>query len=106
MTTKATGAAAELVDAVTNLDLGRARDLLDPEIDFRGMTPNKVWEADGPEEVVAALRKWLQNPERDVSSVEATEPLTVEDTQRVGWRVSGQRPDGQFAFEQHAYVRE
>lgn len=37
------------VDAVVARDFARARDQLHPEIDFRGMTPNRIWEADGPD---------------------------------------------------------
>lgn len=106
MTAVVPGAATELADAIVNLDFERARGLLDPEIDFRGMTPNRVWEADGPDEVEMAMRKWLQNPEREVESVEVTSSEVVEDTARVGWRVRGQRTEGPFSFEQQAYVRE
>lgn len=106
MTTVSPTAATQLVDAVVNLDFERARVLLDPEVDFRAMTPKKVWEADGPGEVEAAMRKWFNHPEREVEKVVATRPELVEDTDRVGWLVRGQGLNGPFSFEQQAYIRE
>jgi hypothetical protein len=37
-------------------DFDRIRDLLHAEIDFRGMTPRRVWEAEDPETVVNGFR--------------------------------------------------
>lgn len=106
MNTASTGTAGLLADAIVDLDFERIRGLLDPDIDFRGMTPKKVWEADGPAEVESAMRQWFQNPVREVEAVEATEPTRVHDTWRVGWLVSGHEADEAFSFEQQAYVRE
>jgi hypothetical protein len=94
------------VDAILAGDLSRARSLLHPDIDFRAMTPNRVWEADGPAGVEEVLRAWFEHPERDVERVDPTEPASVEDTLRVGWRVHGRDADGPFMFEQQAYLRE
>ena len=106
MSTTQQSVAGELVDAIVSRDLARARGLLDAGIDFRAMTPNRIWEAAGPAEVEEVLRCWLADPEEEIDRVEATAPLTVEDTQRVGWRVRGRGADGAFVFEQQAYVRE
>lgn len=94
------------VDAVLARDFARARDLLHPDIDFRAMTPKRVWEADGPAAVEDVLRAWFEHPERDVERVDATEPASVGDTVRVGWRVHGSDANGPFVYEQQAYVRE
>ncbi len=96
----------EFVDAILARDFPRARGLLDPAIDFRAMTPNRVWEADGPTGVEEVLRAWFEHPGRDVERVDATEHASVEDTVRVGWRVHGSAADGPFVYEQQAYVRE
>ena len=106
MATTQQSIAGELVDAIVGRDLARARGLLDPGIDFRAMTPKRIWEADGPAEVEEVLRAWLADPDEEIESVEATAPVTVEDTQRVGWRVRGRDADGPFVFEQQAYLRE
>jgi ketosteroid isomerase-like protein len=94
------------VDAVLTRDFPRACGLLHPDIDFRAMTPSRVWEADGPAGVEDVLRAWFEHPERDVERVEPTEPSSVEDTSRVGWRVHGSDAGGPFIYEQQAYLRE
>ena len=94
------------VEAILARDFSRARGFLHPDIDFRAMTPTRVWEADGPAGVEDVLRAWFEHPDRAVERVEPTEPASVEDTLRVGWRVHGTDADGPFIYEQQAYVRE
>lgn len=96
----------EFVDAILERDFVRARNLLHPEVDFRAMTPSRVWEADGPAGVEEVLRAWFEHPEREVERVAPTEPASIEDTLRVGWSVYGSDANGQFLYEQQAYVRE
>jgi hypothetical protein len=94
------------VDAIVARDVGRAAALLHPEIDFRAMTPNRIWEAEGPEGVEAVLREWFEDPDEDVSAIEATQPMAIEGTLRVGWLVHISDSDGPHIFEQQAYIRE
>lgn len=89
-----------------SLEISRACGLLDADVDFRAMTPNRFWEANSPVDVEEVLRAWFEHPEREVERVEPIEPAFVEDTRRVGWRVYGRSADGSFAYEQQAYVRE
>jgi hypothetical protein len=106
MTTVELGVAGALVDAIVERDFARAVALLHPEIDFRAMTPNRVWEADGPAGVEAVLREWLDDPDEDVEGIEATEPMWIKDTVRVGWLVRISDVEGPHIFEQQAYIRE
>jgi hypothetical protein len=106
MTTLPTSVTTELVDAILARDFPRARGLLHPDIDFRAMTPSRVWEADGPAGVEEVLRTWLDDPDEEIASVEPTGSTAVEDTVRVGWLVHGSDANGPFTFEQQAYVRE
>jgi ketosteroid isomerase-like protein len=99
-------AAGELVEALVARDLIRGRALLHDDIDFRAMTPKRVWDADGPDEVAAILRGWFADPDEEIHAIEPTEPVVVEDTLRIGWRVLGTEADGPFVYEQQAYVRE
>ncbi|HEV3070220.1 MAG TPA: nuclear transport factor 2 family protein [Solirubrobacteraceae bacterium] len=94
------------LDAILARDFQRARGFLHPEIDFRAMTPKRVWEADSPAAVEEVLRAWFEHPERNVERVDPTDPVSVGDSLRVGWRVHGTGADGPFIFEQQAYVRE
>jgi len=103
----AQSATTEFLDAVLARDLPRACGLLHPGVDFRAMTPARIWEAGSPADVEGVLRAWFEHPERDVERVEPIEPQSpVEDTLHVGWRVHGQGTDGAFVYEQRAYVRE
>jgi hypothetical protein len=106
MTVVPASAIDEFVDAILARDFSRARGLIHPDIDFRAMTPSRVWEADGPAAVEQVLRAWFDHPDRDVERVEPTKPASVGDTLRVGWRVHGHGADGPFLYEQQAYVRE
>ncbi len=106
MSTAPAPVTAGFVDAVLARDFARVRGLLHHDVDFRAMTPKRVWEADGPAAVEEAMRAWFEHPERDVERVEPTEPEAVGDALRVGWRVHGSGADGPFVFEQQAYVRE
>ncbi len=99
-------AVSGFVDAILARDLSRACGLLHPDVDFRAMTPSRVWEADDPAGVEDVLRAWFEHPDRDVERVDPTEPASVEDTVRVGWRVHGSDGRGPFLYEQQAYVRE
>ncbi len=50
-------AANAWVDAIVPEDFARAGALLHPEIDFRAMTPKRVWDAEGPAGVEAVLTR-------------------------------------------------
>jgi hypothetical protein len=106
MTAEPESVTSGFVDAILLRDFARASSFLHPDIDFRAMTPNRVWEADGPAGVEQVLRAWFEHPERDVERVDPTELASVEDTLRVGWRVHGSDAKGPFIYEQQAYVRE
>jgi len=96
----------EFLDAVLARDFLQIESLMAEDIDFRAMTPSRIWEADGPAEVQEVLRTWFEHPERNVEGVEPVEPSSVADTLKVGWRVHGQGASGPFLYEQQAYVRE
>ena len=106
MTAVPASVTVEFVDAILAKDFSRVSGLLHPAIDFRAMTPNRVWEAEDPAGVEEVLRAWFEHPERDVERVEPTEPTRVEDTTRAGWRVYGSGTEGPFVYEQQAYMRE
>ena len=74
MTTAESGLAGALVDAIVARDLARAVALMHPAVDFRAMTPNRVWEAADPAGVEAILRQWFEDPDEDVQGIAATEP--------------------------------
>jgi hypothetical protein len=85
-------------------DSARIRELLHPEIDFRGLTPNRFWEASSPDDVVEILfGDWLEDTDH-VDGIEGIDADTVADRERVGYRFSVTNPDGRFLVEQQAYL--
>jgi hypothetical protein len=106
MTIAESGVASAFVDAILARDVTRAVALLRPEINFRAMTPNRIWEAEDPAGVEEVLRNWFEDPDEELHAVEATEPVSLENTVRVGWLVRISDADGPHIFEQQAYVRE
>lgn len=73
------------------------------EVDFRGMTPGRFWEAGSPDEVVQqVLYQWFE-PADVVERVEHVESGRMVDRERVDYRFRVRNPDGAFAVEQRAY---
>jgi hypothetical protein len=97
---------AEYATALAAKDFDRILALLHPEVDFRGMTPRRFWEATGPEAVVSdVLRLWFEDSDA-IESLEQIETDAFADRARVGYRLSVRNPDGRFLVEQQAYLSE
>jgi hypothetical protein len=95
---------AEFARALAAKDSARLLDLMHPEIDFRGLTPNRSWEANGRDAVIAVLLgQWFADND-EIESLEEVESDAVADRQRVGYRFSVSNPDGRFLVEQQAYL--
>jgi SnoaL-like domain len=95
---------ADFARAFADKDAARIRELLHPEIDFRGLTPSRAWEATGPDAVLEILfGSWVEESDQ-VEALEAVEEDSVADRERVGYRCSVTNPDGRFVFEQQAYL--
>lgn len=79
--------------------------LLAPDIDFRAMTPGRVWEADSPAQLVdeVILGKWFE-PSDHIEAIEAIENGAVADRQSVRYRFRVMNDDGAFLVEQQAYL--
>jgi hypothetical protein len=95
---------ADFARALAAKDLGRMLDLMHPEIDFRGMTPGRSWEANDRDGVVSVLlRNWFEDSD-EIEALEQLECDAFADRQRVGYRFSVSNPDGRFLVEQQAYL--
>jgi hypothetical protein len=94
----------EFARALAAKDVERLLELMHAEIDFRGMTPNRFWEATDPEAVIAVLLdNWFEEKD-EIEALERVESDTVADRQRVGYVFSVTNPDGRFLVEQQAYL--
>ncbi len=102
--------------AVQDADLGRAfaeavarrnvadlAALLDPEIDFRGLTPNRSWEATGADAVLElVLGQWFEDSD-EIEQLVSIDTDAFADRHRVAFRFDVVSPDGRFVVEQQAY---
>lgn len=90
--------------AFAEKDFDRVREVLAPEVDFRGMTPNRIWEESGPDAIVdKVLRQWLEDDElvRDIETIDSGE---VGDRHSVRYRFRVEIPgQGPHVLEQQAY---
>jgi hypothetical protein len=100
------GLGAAFAEAFAAKDFERVAALVHPELDFRALTPSRVWEASQPAQLVdEVLRSWLEDSDI-VEELFGVESDVVADTERVGYRIRGHNEDGPFVFEQQAYLRE
>jgi hypothetical protein len=79
-------------------------DLLDPAVDFRGLTPNRFWEATSAKALVddIILGAWFEAHDR-IEALEDVEVGAVGDRDRVAYLLRVVTPDGAFLVEQQAY---
>jgi hypothetical protein len=95
---------AQFASALAEKDFDHVRALLHPEIDFRGMTPNRIWEAKDPDRVITEiLQQWFE-PSDEILSLDALDTGEIGARERVGYRFSVRNPDGLHTVEQQAYL--
>ena len=100
------GTGEELVRAIASRDADGLRGLFADAVDFKGLTPGRLWEAGTPDEAVDIfLGSWFEETDR-IDAVDHTDEDVVSDTQRVGYRFAITNPDGPQVVEQQAYFRE
>jgi hypothetical protein len=95
---------ADFARALAAKDSSRLLGLMHPEIDFRGMTPSRSWEANDRDAVVSVLlRHWFEEAD-EIEALERLESDNFADRQRVGYRFSVSNADGRYLVEQQAYL--
>ncbi|MGH3362924.1 MAG: nuclear transport factor 2 family protein [Nocardioides sp.] len=93
--------------AMAEKDAETLRDLLTHDVDFKGLTPGRFWEAGTPEEVAAILfGTWFAPDDHIERLVAAEDGEDVADVHRVGYRFEVTTPDGPHTVEQQAYYRQ
>ncbi len=96
--------AADFAAALAVKDWERLRGLFAAEVSFRGLTPNRSWEAADPEAIVAGvLRRWFEDSD-EILELEHLESDSFADRERVGYRFRVRNPEGLFRVEQQAYI--
>ena len=98
-----TALAAAFGKAVAAKDQTVLLELLHPDVDFRGMTPGRVWEAEGPADILAALGVWFDDDDV-IEGVDSLETDAFADVQRVGYRLRVRNADGLHLVEQQVFL--
>ncbi|MGE5407657.1 MAG: hypothetical protein ACM3NV_03500 [Syntrophothermus sp.] len=101
---KAKSLGARFAQALADKDRARIIDLLDPAVDFRGVTPQRFWEASDPQALVAdVLWQWFEDSD-EIEALEKVETDAFADRERVGYRFRVRNPEGRFLVEQQLYI--
>jgi hypothetical protein len=90
--------------ALAAKDADGLRRVLQPELDFRAMTPGKFWEASDADTVIddIVFGRWFE-PTDEIRELIALETDTVGHRHRVGYRLRVKNADGEHVVEQQAY---
>ena len=96
----------KFAEALGRKDFDTVLGLLDPRIDFRALTPGRLWEATDAQSVVNGIfRQWFEDTD-ELDEIVSIETDSLADRQRVAYRFRGHNTDGQFVVEQQAYYTE
>ena len=96
---------AAFAQALAGRDFGALQALLDPEVEFRALTPRRTWEASGDVETVSLFRGWFDEA-TVIERVEQVDLDSVGDRQHLVYRFSGHDDDAPFVIEQQVYFTE
>ncbi len=97
----------DFVAALSARSGDQLRAVLAPDVDFKGLTPGRFWEATDADTVVddIILGAWFEDSDhiRDVVDVQTG---VLPDSERVGYLLRVDNADGEFLVEQQAYYEE
>jgi hypothetical protein len=94
------------VRAVAARDADALRILLAPEVEFRALTPGRVWQRSDADAVIddVILGTWF-SAERSVTEIVAVDCAEIGPIGRVGYRFVVRFPDGDHLIEQQAFFK-
>ncbi len=94
----------EFALALAEKDFDKIAALLHPQIDFKGLTPNRSWEASDPASVISGvLMQWFEE-EDEIEGLLSLNTDAFADRERVGYRFGVRTPEGRFVVEQQVYL--
>lgn len=98
------GIGERFAQALAKKDMAGLLDVLDSEVNFRGLTPGRFWEASSAKALVddVLLGAWFE-ADAHIESLEDVQLGSVADRDRVSYLVRISNPDGLFLVEQQAY---
>jgi hypothetical protein len=93
----------EFVRALSAKEGASIASLLDPRIDFRGLTPGSEWRAESPDEVLdILLGSWFE-PTDHIREVLEVQTRNVADRNHLLYRLRVENDDGMSLVEQQGY---
>lgn len=105
-TTRTETLGVRLARAIAAKDEPALRAVLADDVDFRGLTPGRMWEGTGPDAVVETVfGSWFEPADEIERVVDVTERDDVADTSHVSYRFDLVTPGGSYVAEQQAYYR-
>lgn len=96
--------ARAFVDAIVAKDRAALTGVLDPQIDFRGLTPSYEWRGTSPDEVAEiVLRNWFE-PTDHVREIVAVDVEPFADRYRLHYRFLVENDEGMHVVEQQSFL--
>jgi hypothetical protein len=97
--------ARRFTTALAARDAAALRSLFGSEVDFRALTPGRVWEATSPDALVhdVILGSWFE-PGDVIQRIESVQAAHVGSRIRIGYRLRVANAGGTFAVEQQAFA--
>ena len=100
------GIGEDFARAVAAKDAAAMKALLAPDVDFKGLTPGRVWEATSAEEVARVFfDSWFEPSDIIEGLVDVSTGDDVADTHHVSYRLDLRNDAGEQVAEQQAYFR-
>ena len=103
-TTSALG--RRFVEALAIKDTEALRAVLHPEVDFRGLTPNRFWEAHDRDAVLEIVFGVWFGADDELEELVLMRSDAFADREQVRFRFRGSNRDGPMVVEQQAYLTE
>ncbi len=93
--------------AVAAKDPAALAAVLADDVDFKGLTPGRLWEGGGPADVIEAVfGHWFGDGDEIQRLLRVSDGEPVGDTHQVSYRVVVRNTDGEHTVEQQGYYRE
>ena len=104
--TSAAGVGGAFADALLNKEWENLESLLSGEIDFRGLTPGKQWEASTPKHLIDTVFTQWFGPTDDIYEITDIATDRIADRHRVVYRFRVRSDENDYVCEQTAYFDE
>ena len=104
--TTVTALGRRFVEALAIKDAEALRAVMHPEVDFRGLTPNRFWEAHDRDAVLEILFGAWFEPHNELDELVLMQSDAFADREQIRFRFRGRNRDVPMIVEQQAYLTE